>query len=291
MMRWEGICEFVAVAEAHSFTTAAGRLGISTAQVSRQVRELEERLGSKLLYRTTRKVSLTEDGQLFYRHCRQVLDGLDEAERAVSSLKNEPRGLIRMTAPVTYGEQYVMPIVLEYMQQFPQVEVQCELTNQQLDLVQGGFDLAIRLGVLPDSSMMARKLAERVQYLVASPEYVSRHGAPHSLSELSRHQCLLGSLPFWRFQEEGKLRSLKVKGRLSCSSGNTLLAAALAGMGIAQLPGYYVDEAIRDGRLLVLLKPFQEPKEGIWGLYPHNRQLSPKIGHLMNMLAGKLPKA
>lgn len=135
-MRWEGICEFVAVAEAQSFTAAAGRLGISTAQVSRQVRELEERLGSKLLYRTTRKVSLTEDGQLFYRHCRQVLDGLDEAERAVSSLKSEPRGLIRMTAPVTYGEQYVMPIVLAYMQQFPQVEVQCELTNQQLDLVQ-----------------------------------------------------------------------------------------------------------------------------------------------------------
>jgi len=289
-MGWEGICEFVAVAETKGFTTAGARLGLSTAQISRQVRELEERLGSKLLYRTTRKVSLTEEGLLFYRHCRQILDSLDEAERAVSSRRDEPQGSIRMTAPVTYGEQYVMPIVLEYMRRYPQIEVQCELTNQALDLVQGGYDLAIRLGVLPDSSMMARKLAERMQYVVASPEYLARHGAPHSLSELARHQCLMGSLPFWRFMEDGKLRSIKIKGRLACSSGNTLLAAALAGMGIAQLPGYYVDDAIRDGRLLVLLKPFQEPREGIWGLYPHNRQLSPKIGLLLDMLASGLPK-
>lgn len=289
MMQWEGVTEFVSVAETENFTAAGKRLGISTAQVSRQISQLEQRLNTKLFYRTTRKVSLTEEGKVYYRHCRQVLDALEEAERAITSLQDTPQGSIKMTAPVAYGEQYVMPIVLDYMQKYPGVEVNCELTNQTLDLVHGGYDLAIRLGHLNDSSMMAKRLSSRVQYVCASPEYLEKYGVPHTVSELAQHNCMVGNSNHWHFVENKKLRSVKVKGNLVCGSGYALLDAAIRGMGLIQLPGYYVDEAIAKGQLVGVLKAFQEPKEGIWALYPHNRQLSPKVRLMVEMLAEGLP--
>ena len=159
MFIWEGVSEFVAVAEAESFTAAAKRLGISTAQVSRQVSALESRLSTKLLYRTTRKVSVTEAGQTYYQYCRQVLDGLEEAERAMTNLQLIPKGKLRLTAPVTYGEKVIAPLVNDFILRYPELEVQLNLTNQKLDLVGGGYDLAIRLGKLEDSSMMAKRLS------------------------------------------------------------------------------------------------------------------------------------
>ncbi|MGX9459753.1 LysR substrate-binding domain-containing protein [Shewanella sp. A14] len=288
MMQWEGIFEFVAVAETDSFTAAGKRLSISTAQVSRQVSQLENRLNTKLFYRTTRKVSLTEEGTVYYQHCRQVLDSLDEAERAISSLKDKPQGLIRMTAPVTYGENFVMPIVIDFMQQYSDIEVVCELTNRQLDLVEGGFDLAIRLGRLSNSSMMAKCLTNRRQYVCAAPSYIAQFGTPYTLSELSQHNCLIGSQSHWNFIDQGKSKAVKVHGSLSCSSGLSLLSAAIKGLGIVQLPGYYVNDAIEAGQLVVLLAPYQQPKEGIWALYPHNRHLSPKVRLLVDKLALEL---
>ncbi|WP_144211737.1 LysR substrate-binding domain-containing protein [Shewanella donghaensis] len=289
MLPWEGVYEFVAVAETDSFTAAGKRLSISTAQVSRQISQIENRLTTKLFYRTTRKVSLTEEGQIFYRHCRQVIDGLEEAERAISSLQNKPQGLIKLTTPVTYGESFIMPIVTDYMQQYPDVEVICELTNSQLDLVDGGYDLAIRLGHLPDSSMMAKRLTSREQFVCAAPDYINRFGAPYSLSELSQHNCLVGSQPHWHFNEGGKQRSIKVQGNLQCSSGISLLNAAIKGLGIVQLPGYYVADAISEGRLSVILESYKQQQEGIWALYPHNRHLSPKVRLLVDKLAAELP--
>ena len=285
MMKWEGVTEFVYVVDAGSFTAAAKHLNISTAQVSRQVNELENRLNTKLLYRTTRKISLTEEGRIFYQHCRQVLDGLEDAERAISNLHMSPQGSLKMTAPVIFGEQYVMPVVLDYMQQYPDVEIICDLTNQPLDLVHGGYDLAIRLGHLKDSSMMAKLLANRTLHVCASPDYLSRYGAPHTPNELTQHNCLVGNNSHWRFMEEGKQRGVRVKGTLNCGSGNVLVEAAIRGLGIIQLPGYYVDAAVADGRLIPLLQAYQEPKEGIWALYPHNRHQSPKVKLLVDMLA------
>ncbi|MCT7942808.1 LysR substrate-binding domain-containing protein [Shewanella holmiensis] len=289
MLPWEGVYEFVAVAETDSFTAAGKRLAISTAQVSRQISHIENRLSTKLFYRTTRKVSLTEEGQIFYRHCRQVIDGLEEAERAISSLQNKPQGQIKLTAPVTYGESFVMPIVTDYMQQYSDVEVICELTNRQLDLVEGGFDLAIRLGRLTDSSMMAKRLTSREQFVCAAPEYINRFGAPYSLSELAQHNCLVGSQPHWHFNEQGQARSIKVQGNLQCSSGISLLNAAIKGLGIVQLPGYYVADAIKEGKLSVILESYKPQQEGIWALYPHNRHLSPKVRLLVDKLAAELP--
>ncbi|MDP5147481.1 LysR substrate-binding domain-containing protein [Shewanella sp. ULN5] len=288
MMPWDGVVEFVAVAQTESFTQAASRLGISTAQVSRQVSQLENRLTTKLFYRTTRKVSLTEEGAVYFRHCRQVLDGLEEAERAISSLHRSPQGLIRMTAPVTYGERFVMPIVVNFMEKYPQVEVICELTNKQLDLVDGSYDLAIRLGRLADSSLVAKRLTSRRQYVCASPAYLQQYGVPETLADLNQHHCLIGTNSHWHFDEHGKEKVIKVQGRLQCSSGLTLLDAALRGMGVVQLPGYYVNDAIKQGQLKVLLAPFQQAKEGIWALYPQNRHLSAKVRLLVDMLSAEL---
>lgn len=203
-MQWEGISEFVHVAENASFTQASKKMAISTAQVSRQISALENRLNVKLFYRTTRKVSLTEEGRVFYQHCRSVLDGLDAAERAITNLQTTPQGKIKLTASVTYGEQQVLPLVSDFMLQYSEVAVSAYLSNQQIDLVEGGYDLAIRIGKLADSSMMAKKLGTRTSYVCASPEYLEKHGIPHAISELSKHSCLLGTLDYWHFMESGK---------------------------------------------------------------------------------------
>jgi len=287
-MNFDGISEFVYVAETTSFTQAAKKLNISTAHVSRRITALEQRLNVKLLYRTTRKVSLTQEGQLFYQHCRSVLDGIEEAERVVTNLQQKPQGHIKLTAPVTYGEQKILPLVNDFIQQHNEVQVSAYLSNQKVDMVEQGFDLAIRLGKLADSTLMAKKLGSRTNYLCASPQYLEQYGMPHSLSELNDHSCLLGTLDYWRFKVAGKEKTIKVKGSLRYNNGTGLTDAALKGLGIVQLPDYYVKDFIAQGKLLPLLSQFQEADEGIWAVYPHNRQLSPKIRALVDYLSKHL---
>ncbi|WNO60612.1 LysR substrate-binding domain-containing protein [Rheinheimera sp. MMS21-TC3] len=287
-MLWEGISEFVSVAEKNSFTQASQQLGISTAQVSRQITALEKRLNTKLFYRTTRKVSLTEEGQIFYQHCRGVLDGLEAAERAITNLQTKPQGTIKLTAPVTYGEQQILPLINNFIQLYPEVEVTAFLTNQKMDLVENGFDLAIRIGNLADSTLIAKKLSQRSNYVCAAPSYIKKHGMPHSLSELEQHSCLMGSNDYWRFIDSGKERNIRLSGRLRYNSGIALADAALKGLGIVQLPNYYLQPHIDSGQLITLLDNYKIPNETIWALYPHNRQLSAKIRLLIDYLAKEL---
>ena len=288
MTNWEGISEFVYVAENESFTQASKKMAISTAQVSRQISALEKRLNIKLFYRTTRKVSLTEEGSVFYQHCRSVLDGLEAAERAITNLQSKPQGKIKLSAPVTYGEQQILPLVNDFINKYSDVEVNAYLSNQQIDLVEEGYDLAIRLGKLSDSSMMAKKLSKRTNYVCASPAYLNKYGIPHSLSELSKHSCLLGTLDYWRFRESDKEKSIRVTGRLRYNSGQGLVDAALKGLGIVQLPDYYVEHYFQSGELITVLDNYQVPDEGIWAVYPQNRHLSPKIRLLVDYLAEQL---
>ncbi|WP_114325506.1 LysR family transcriptional regulator [Candidatus Colwellia aromaticivorans] len=287
-MQWEGISEFVNVAETESFTQASNKLAISTAQVSRQVSALEQRLNIKLFYRTTRKVSLTEEGRVFYQHCRGVLDGLDAAQRAVTNLQSKPQGKIKLTAPITYGEQQILPLINNFMMQYKDIEVTAYLSNQQLDLVDESFDLAIRLGKLSDSSMMAKKLAERTNYVCASPAYIDKYGLPHSLSELDKHSCLLGTRDYWHFNDAGKEKNIRVAGRLRYNSGFGLVDAALKGLGIVQLPDYYIKDQLKKGNLITILDNYKVPDEGIWAIYPQNRHLSPKIRLLVDYLVAHL---
>ena len=288
MASWEGITEFVAVAETESFTAAAKRLNTSVANISRQIQALENRLTTKLFHRTTRKVSATEEGNVFYQHCRQLLDGLDDAERALSSLHAKPTGKLKITAPLSYGEKFIAPLISDFSIEYPDLKIDMLLSNQQFDLIENGFDLAIRLGVLEDSTLVAKKLADRKQYVCASPDYLAQYGQPHTLLELERHNCLLGTLDYWRFDENGKQRNMKVKGNFRCNSGPALRDAALKGAGLVQLPDYYVDEYIKSGALVPLLNKQGQSREGIWAVYPSNRFLSTKVKTLIDFLAIRL---
>lgn len=284
MNRWEGLDEFVAVAECGQFTAAAERLGLSSSQVSRQVARLEERLQTRLFYRSTRRVALTEAGQTFLQHCRRLQDAREEALRAVGDLGSEPKGLLRMTCAVAYGERFIVPLVTDFMSRYPQLRVDIELSNRSLDLVHEGLDLAIRLGRLPDSRLVATRLAPRQMYLCAAPQYLQRYGRPHSLSELARHNCLIGSSDSWSFQLDHKETSVRVHGNWRCNSGQAVLDAALRGLGLCQLPDYYVLEHLRNGTLVSLLDNHQPPNTAVWALYPQQRHLSPKVRQLVDFL-------
>ncbi|MFT4929738.1 MAG: DNA-binding transcriptional LysR family regulator [Phenylobacterium sp.] len=288
MANWEGINEFVAVAQTGSFTLAAKKLAISVAQVSRQVSAIEKRLNIKLFYRTTRKVSLTSEGQVFYQHCVHVLDGLDAAEQAISTLQSRPQGKITLSAPVTYGEQKILPLLNDFVQLYSEIEIETRLTNHRVDLVDDGFDLAIRLGQLEDSSFIARKLSSRRNFVCASAEYLAKQGEPKSLVALNNHNCLLGTRDYWRFCVQSKEKNLRVTGNVRCNSGFGLVDAALKHIGIIQLPDYYVQAHLDSGKLITLLGQYQEPDEGIWAVYPHNRYLAPKIRLLVDFLTEHL---
>ena len=282
--RWEGIDEFVAVAESGQFTTAAERLGVSSSHISRQIARLEERLQTPLLYRSTRRVTLSEAGQTFLQHCQRLQDGREEALRAMGDLASEPKGLLRMTCAVAYGERFIVPLVTRFMTLYPQLRVEVELSNRTLDLVHEGMDLAIRLGRLQDSRLVATRLAPRRMYVCASPAYLARYGRPHSLSELARHNCLVGSSDLWMLQQDGREMSQRVQGNWRCNSGQAVLDAALLGMGLCQLPDYYVLEHLNSGALVSLLDAHQPPNTAVWALYPQQRHLSPKVRRLVDYL-------
>lgn len=290
MANWEGVSEFVAVAETNGFTSAADKLSTSVAQVSRRVAALEERLAIRLFNRTTRKITLTEAGQLYFQQCLPLIEGLEHAELAVTQMQSNPKGMLKITAPVTYGEQYIAPLLNQFLENYPQVNIELVLTNQQLDLIDQGIDVAIRLGQLQDSRLIAKRLASRQLYICASPKYISSFGEPHSLSELKNHQCLVGSIGHWRFNDMGVEKSMKVSGRISCNSGIVLLDAAKRSLGIVQLPDYYVKQAMESGELVEVLIPHRVALEGIWAVYPENRNLSTKVRLVIEFLNEQLSR-
>jgi DNA-binding transcriptional LysR family regulator len=288
MASWDGVSEFVAVADTGSFTGAANKLSTSVANISRRVAQLEERLAVKLLLRSTRKVSMTEAGYLYYQQCKQLVEGLEQAELQITQMQQVPTGRVKVTASVTYGERVIAPLLHDFIQRYPDLELEFILTNQRLDMIDQGIDLAIRLGQLSDSSFIAKKLASRTLHVCASPSYLAAHGTPYTLSELSNHQCLVGTNDHWRFKDNHHTRTLGIRGRVRCNSGIVLLDAALKGMGLAQLPDYYVQDYLQDGRLVEVLSHFRDDREGVWALYPQNRHLSPKVRLLVDFLSNAL---
>ena len=284
-MNWEGITEFVAVVEQRSFTLAAKKLGISTAKVSRQVNLVETRLSSKLLNRTTRVVTPTDVGQQFYHQCRHILDQLEDAERFVSDQQLAPSGKLMVTAPVTYGERIVAPVINDFLAEHPRIEVRLNLTNQILDLVQDNYDLAIRLGHLESSSLIARRLGYRTLYTCASPEYFAENGIPETVADLNQHQCIAGTSAHWQFKVNGRVTTHRISNpRIRCNSGIGIRDAALKHLGIIQLPDYYVAEDIENGTLKTVLPGEQVDDDGIWAVYPQTRHVSTKVRLLIDYL-------
>lgn len=288
MSRWEGLDEFVAVAECGSFSRAAERLRLSSSHVSRQVALIEERLQARLLYRTTRRVSLTEAGQTFFVRCQRLIEERDEAFLTISDLHSGPTGLLRMTAAIAYGERFIVPLVNDFMAQHPQLKVEIDLTNRALDMVHEGFDLAIRLGRLNESSLVATRLAPRAMHLCAAPAYLEKYGRPHTLSELGQHNCLIGTSDIWLFQQDGREFAFRPTGNWRCNSGQAVLDATLRGFGLSQLPEYYLNDLLRSGELISLLEANQPPNAAVWAVYPQRRYALPKVRLLIDALKGGL---
>ena len=288
MENWLGINEFVAVVETQSFTKAAEQLNTSVAQVSRKVASLEKRLGNKLLLRTTRKITVTEAGAHYFQHCKSLVEGLKQAELALSDLAEVPKGTLKITAPITYGEQVIAPLLNEYMQTYPALKLQLILSNQSLDLITENIDLAIRIGHLEDSTMMVKKLTQRQLYVCASPDYIDKYGSPFSLVELNNHNCLIGSSPLWSFNNLDKERNIRITGNINCNSGFALADAAIKGIGLVQLPDYYVREALKNGQLIECLSAYRSPLQAISAVYSNNRYLTVKVKLLLEFLSSKL---
>lgn len=288
MDNWLGINEFVAVVETQSFSKAANQLNTSVAQVSRKVASLEKRLKSKLLLRTTRKITVTEAGTHYFQHCQSLVEGLKQAELLLSDLAEVPQGILKITAPITYGEQVIAPLLNEFMLQYPALKLQLILSNQTLDLITENIDLAIRIGHLADSTMMAKKLSQRQLHVCASPAYIDKYGLPFSLSELTHHNCLVGSSPLWIFKEQDKESNLHINGNIHCNSGYALLDAAIKGIGLIQLPDYYVQQALKNGLLIECLSSYRSPLQAISAVYANNRYLTVKVKLLLEFLSSKL---
>jgi len=288
MASWEGVLEFCAVAGTGSFTAAASKLDTSGAQISRKVAHIEKRLGVKLFNRTTRSVSLTHAGQLYFEQCQPALAALEDAELTVSQLQRVPQGLIKLTVPVAFGEAFIAPLINLFLKKYQGIEVECRFTNDTMDIIDQGFDLAIRIGNLEDSTLVAKKLATRQLYVCASPEYLRDIPAPLSIERLGEHHCLAGSQPHWRFNVNGQTQSVRVKGRVKYNSGNALHNAALAGLGLVQLPGFYLRDSLATGKLVEVLSPFRDKREAVWAVFPSNRHMVPKIRLLVDFLAAHL---
>ena len=281
----EGIVEFCAVADVGNFTGAANKLDTSVAQISRKVSSLEKHLGVKLLQRTTRSVSLTEAGTQYFQQALPALKALEDAQLSVSALQASPQGLIKLTAPVAFGEAFIAPLLNTFMQKYAGISVQCTFSNEKLDIVELGLDLAIRIGKLEDSTLVAKKLATRHLFVCGSRDYFKEQGQPKSIEALKEHSLLVGSQPHWRLLIDNKIQTIPVQGRVRYNSGNALCSAAVAGLGIAQLPGFYVRKALASGQLIEIFPEYKDKQEAIWAVFPSNRNVAPKIRLLVDFLA------
>ncbi|MFY8273438.1 LysR substrate-binding domain-containing protein [Pseudoalteromonas sp. SSDWG2] len=288
-MRWQGMLEFIAAAQCESFTSAAKQVGTSVAHISRTINSLEDYYNVQLFVRSTRKVVLTQQGQLLLHHAKKAQAVLEQGEWALKEQQAQLSGQLRITAPVMFGEQFIMPLVHEFMAHYPKISVNMVLTNNTLDLIGEHIDLAIRIGELADSNLTAKRLASRAMIVCASRQYLKEHGVPYALNELSDHNCLLGHSDFWQFVEKNKIRHVKMsKTRLRCNSGWALCDAAIKGLGLVQLPDYYVKEAMAQGKLQEVLLSFAIRKEPIWAVTPAKLYQANATKKLLDYLAENL---
>ena len=291
MSSWAGIDEFVAVAQTRNFSLAAKRLACSASQVSREISRLEDRLGQRLFYRTTRHVSLTEAGDRFLMACRRLLEERDEAISLIADDSEQLRGHLRLTCAIAYGERFIIPLISRVMSENPGLSVEVFLTDEVLDLVDKGIDLAIRFGKLSDSRLVATRISARTRLLCASPAYIERHGSPESLEDLQRHACLRGVAETWTFNRDGRPYLHRPQGRFRCNSGYAVLQAALSGLGLCWLPDFYVWPHLRRGELVEVLPGHRPDDEGVWAVYPDRRHLPAKVKALLARLHVELSAA
>lgn len=290
MSDWDGIDEFVAVATSGSFTGGAKAIGASPTHVSRSIMALEQRVQAQLFHRTTRTVRLTDTGRIFLEHCSRIKQERDEAIALINE-RGEPHGELRITCSTAMGERFVAPILWRYAMDKPNLGITIELSNRVVDLVGEGFDLAIRTGALADSRLIRTRIASRALYTCAAPSYLTKAKRLRSIADLAHHECVAGASSTWNFKVRGKDQLHRPKGRFRCNSGQAVIDASLAGLGICQLPEFYVRPFLDDGRLVTVLDSVRPDEEPVWAVYPQRRHLLPKVKNVVEHLQEQLGRA
>lgn len=287
MGRWEGIEEYIRVVETGSFTAAAEQLGVSKSYVSKQVSQLEDRLGVRLLQRTTRRLTLTESGNTFFGYCKDMSDQFERAESTLSDMQQSPKGTLKLALNSRYGTQYMAAAVAEFSRKYPDLTVEVHSNFQDVDLLSGSYDLTVRYDKLEDSTLVARRLGGHALCLCATSEYWETHGKPTCPEDLLQHNCLTTPDRFWFFDNPGQrdMVKVKVKGNWISEDGANLLAAAKASIGIAQLPHFYIRNAVSRGELVILEdQDWSRYYRIAWAVYPNTRHLSAKVRYFIDFL-------
>ncbi|MEP3049240.1 MAG: LysR substrate-binding domain-containing protein [Roseibium sp.] len=292
MDKIETIRAFVAVAQEGSFTGAGRRLGLSTKLVSKYVQQLEASLQTQLFNRTTRSVSLTDVGAAYLERSRPILEQMDELDSLVKERQTSLAGPIRITAPTGFGSTRLTQALIPFLREHKNVEIDMKLTDNRVALVEEGFDLAIRIGALRDSTLIAKKLSDMPLILCASPEYLEDHGRPQDPRALATHTCLVDNnqveLNVWRFRSGQEEHVVRLKGAIQANSPGALAQMAVGGLGITIAPMYAIDAALEDGRLEHVLSDYKLEVFGLYALYPPNRHLTRRVRALIDHLAGVL---
>lgn len=285
---------FVTVVECGSFSAAGQKLGLSKSAISKRITLLEQHLGIQLLQRTTRSLSLTDAGARYFEYVRPAVQLAQEGLDAISELQQTPRGNLRISVPMVFGRLYIAPLIAEFLRRYPNIQLQMQMDDKTTDLISGGFDLAIRIGELPDSSLIARKLAPCLSVICASPSYLAQHGLPATPAVLIQHNCLFYSYfqdgVEWSFLSPDGVQRVQPKGNYQVNNSDAIHHACLDGLGIANLPRFIVEPDLQTGRLQVLLTDYPLPEHGIYAVYPQRKYLPTKVTVLIEFLMEKLGK-
>ena len=290
MDRFENMDTFVRVVEAGSISGAADRIGVAKSAVSRRLKELEEHLGVELFHRTTRRMNLTETGRAFYQQSVRILQDVLEAELATSQAHGELQGSLKIALPLSFGIMHLGPAISEFLKAHPRIEFDLDFNDREVDLIQEGFDLAIRIANLPDSSLVARRLATMEAVMCASPAYLKRMGTPKSPEDLINHQCLVYSLlrdfEYWHLIDpHGEPIKTKIRPYLKATTGEYLREAAVDGLGIILIPSFIVYKEIESGKLKPILNEYKRPQIDAYAVYPPTRHLSQRVRAFVDFLA------
>ncbi len=289
MNRFENMDTFIRVVEAGSISGAADRLGVAKSAVSRRLKELEKHLGVELFHRTTRQMNLTDTGRAFYHQAVRILDDVLEAELATSQAHGTLKGSLKIALPSSFGLMHMGPVINDFLKEHPQIEFDLDFNDREVDLIQEGFDLAIRIANLPDSSLIARRFAPVKTVMCASPDYLEQMGIPRSPDELITHQCLVYSLlrdfEYWHLTDaKGNQIKTRIRPYLKASTGEFLRDAAVEGRGIILVPTFIAYKEIERGALVPVLKDYRPPKINAYAIYPQTRHLSQRVRAFVDLL-------